>query len=187
LQSYGLESGKYFLQITRLEPDNLPLETVKGFCESGLAKTGYKCVIVGFKDKTPYALRLKSYDQRDGVLILPSNYDPKVLYTLRNNCYCYIHGNSVGGTNPALLEAMNSCARIMAVDVLFNGEVLAEYGYFFSPENLVKKFQESVSFPDLRDGLRKRSQNTYQWDAVGRSYIAIVKNTDPKYSPMKLY
>lgn len=185
LQSYGLETGRYFLHITRIEPDNLPLEIAKGFHQSGIAKMGFKFVIVGYKEETPYAEKLKKLNNSNGIIILPANYDQQVLYTLRNNSFCYVHGNSVGGTNPALLEAMSACPRIMAIDVIFSREVLGLYGNYFSLNNISQVFRDSVLFPDKRDELKKCVQNAYQWGAVGASYMAIVENTDSTYMPKK--
>ncbi len=183
LQSYGLEAGRYFLQITRIEPDNLPLEIVNKFIQSGLADLGYKIVIVGYKEQTPYAQKLKKLNNCSGVIVLPSNYDQQVLHTLRHNSFCYVHGNSVGGTNPALLEAMNTCPRVMAIDVIFSKEVLGLFGNYFSLDNLCQVFLHSISFPDKSVELKKHIQNTYQWDAVAASYMAIVENKDPTYNP----
>lgn len=185
LQTYGLEAGRYFLQITRIEPDNLPLEIAKGFNKSGITKLGMKLAIVGYKEKTPYAEEVKKLNHTGGIIVLPANYDQQVLYTLRNHCFCYVHGNSVGGTNPALLEAMSNCPRIMAIDVIFSREVLGVYGNYFSIDNLIDVFLDSVSFPDKRTELKKCVHNAYQWDAVAASYMAIVENLDPTYKPHK--
>jgi len=182
LQSLGLEKEKYFIQITRIEPDNLPNEIAKAFQQSGLANDGFKFVVIGYKDGTPYALELKQQNGCNGVVVLQANYDQKFLYTLRNNSFCYVHGNSVGGTNPALLEAMATCHRVMAVDVLFNRDVLGEHGYFFSLENLNKIFSKMISMPDKKDELINRVQNAYQWDAVTECYISIAEGKNPVYA-----
>ena len=54
----------------------------------------------------------------------------------------YVHGNSVGGTNPALLEAMAACPRIMAIDTVFNHEVLGETGIYFDSDDITSCFAE---------------------------------------------
>lgn len=183
LTQFGLQKGKYFLQITRLEPDNLPLEIVQSFHMSGLAEQGYQYVLLGFKDETPYALKLKELNGINGIKILPANYDPSVLFTLRNNCFCYVHGNSVGGTNPALLEAMATCPRILAIDIIFSKDILGELGHYFIVDNLVDIFRRAPLFPDRQEELRARVEGNYQWDAVADSYMAIVEGRDPTYRP----
>ena len=187
LKELELKKGTYFLQITRIEPDNLPLEIVKGFQESGLAEKGFKYVVIGYKENTPYASKLKELHGQDGIVVLPANYDLKVLYTLRNNCYSYVHGNSVGGTNPALLEAMASCPRILAIDVVFSRDVLGEDGCYFTLDSIEEIFIKALSLPDRRKKLENRVKSAYQWDAVADSYMAIVECRDPVYRPKKTY
>jgi hypothetical protein len=181
LKTYGLEAGKYFLQITRLEPDNLPLEIAIAFGQSGISKKRYKFLLVGYRDETPYAVKLKLHETSGCIVILPAIYDKEVLFTLRNNSFCYVHGNSVGGTNPALLEAMSTCPRIIAIDIIFSREVLGPYGNYFSLDNLHQVFQYSVSFPDQRNELKNRVQYFYQWAAVAASYMAIADGREPNY------
>jgi hypothetical protein len=73
--------------------------------------------------------------------------------------------------------------RINAIDVIYNREVLGPYGNYFSLDNLSQVFLDSVSFSDKREELKNRVNHVYQWDAVAASYMAIVENTDAKYSP----
>lgn len=185
LRIYDLEAGKYFLQITRFEPDNYPLEVAKGFAASGLDKLGYKHVVVGYKGRTTYSEQLKALSGKKGVIVLPAVYDPAILYSLRKNSFCYMHGNSVGGTNPALLEAMAVCPRIMAIDCEFTHEMLGDMGSFFNPQKMEKNFREALSIPDCSQELSKRVNENYQWDAVSEAYIQIVKGNLPIYRPLK--
>lgn len=183
LQKYGVEGKKYFLQVTRFEPDNLPLELARGFTESGLVEQGYHFVVVGYKDPTPYAQTLNQMDGMQGVIVLPAIYDPHELLALRNNSFCYLHGNSVGGTNPALLEAMATCSRVLAIDTEFSREVLAETGSYFKPHAIPASLKEVVKGSDQRSELRKRVTRKYQWNAVANSYMQIAEGAEPSYSP----
>ncbi len=183
LNRFGLQAGKYYLQITRFEPDNLPAETVKGFVESNLAAKGFKMIVVGFKDETDYALKVKSLERCDGVIISPAIYDPKVLAVLRANCYCYVHGNSVGGTNPALLEAMSGCPRIMAIDCEFSREVLGPLGLYFDPTNITPSFYESLGRQAQGSELTRRVYGQYQWSAVAEAYMQMATKGRAVYRP----
>ena len=184
LRRYGLQPGKYFLQITRFEPDNLPLKTARAFTESRLSIKGYKMVLVGFRDPTPYAMEVKSLDGESGVVVLNAIYDSKILTALRGNCYCYVHGNSVGGTNPALLEAMASSPRIMAIDCEFSREVLGTLGLFFDPKNIVPMYKNAAHAPDQRAQLNERVRQQYQWDAVAKAYMQMVERGTAIYRPV---
>jgi len=182
LREYGLSRGKYFLQITRFEPDNLPLETAQGFVKSQLYEKDFNFTIIGFKDQTSYALKLKDISGKNGVLVFSAVYDPHILYTLRANSYAYVHGNSVGGTNPALLEAMATCPRILAIDSEFSRELLGDFGIFFDLHRMDNAFHRALNTEDTRGQLSDRVQANYSWDSVSQSYMAIVEGSNPEYT-----
>lgn len=181
LGEYGLEPGRYLLQITRFEPDNLPLESAVAFRAAGLATNGLKFLLVGYQRETPYARQIKAMSGRNGILVANAVYDPEVLAVLRANCFCYIHGNSVGGTNPALLEAMSSCPRVLAVEGPFSREVLGDTGYFFKPDDMVATLSDVPNLPDNSDALRTRVSSCYRWDAVAKSYMRLVEGHPADY------
>lgn len=186
LASLNLEEGRYFLQVTRIEPDNMPLEIVKGFVSSGLGKQGFKMVSVGYNEATEYAQRLITYDGSYGVQVRNACYDKDILYTLRSNCFCYVHGNSVGGTNPALLEAMASCPRVLALDCLFSHEVLGQTGMFFSRGQIEKSLLLAASSEITAGAMLNRVAASYQWDAVAESYMRLASGESAAYTPRPL-
>ncbi|MBD3232572.1 MAG: DUF1972 domain-containing protein [candidate division Zixibacteria bacterium] len=187
LSEYDLEAGKYFLQITRFEPDNLPLEVARAFVESGLSQYGYKYVLIGYKDSNGYTRKIKSLDGQKGVMILNALYDPIKIATLRHNCYCYVHGNSVGGTNPALLEAMSTCPRIMAVDTVFSREVMGDSGVYFEKNNISTCFWESLNLDDQSEYMQERIRAKYDWEEVAKSYIRLIEGKPSDYNPLSRY
>lgn len=184
LDRYGVESGRYFLQITRFEPDNLPLTTAKSFQAAGLARKGFKLLLVGYQRDTAYARQVKAISGRDGILVLDAIYDAEVLAVLRANCFCYVHGNFVGGTNPALLEAMASSPRILAIEGPFSREVLGETGYFFTVDNMAVSFRSILNCPDRSAAMRSRVQSNYQWDSVAESYMRLAEGRPAAYAPL---
>lgn len=181
LHKYLLSGQKYFIQITRFELDNLPLKIIEGFIESELYEQGYQFILVGYRDSTPYSELLKSLDGQKGVRILPANYNQEELSVLRENAVCYVHGNSVGGTNPALLEAMGSCKRVMAIDGPFSKEVLGSYGLLFTGERLAEQFKEVICMEEQCHGMKERLYSNYQWHAVARSYQELITSKSTNY------
>jgi glycosyltransferase involved in cell wall biosynthesis len=181
LGRFGLERDRYFLQITRIEPDNLPLAVAGAFVESGLGAEGYKLAVVGYRDDTTYAMQLKELDGQSGVVVIPAAYDPELLAALRTNCYCYVHGNSVGGTNPALLEAMAFCPRIAAIDSIFSREVLGDKAAFFKVSDIPLVLISTISRPDQSAQLRARVESRYQWDDVAASYLRLSQGHSADY------
>jgi glycosyltransferase involved in cell wall biosynthesis len=183
LTRLGLEPGKYFLQITRIEPDNLPLKVAQAFRDSELDDQGYQMVFVGYKDATPYARRLKAFSGISNIQVREAIYDQEILAVLRKNCFCYVHGNSVGGTNPALLEAMAACPRIMAIDCEFSREVLGSEGFYFPMDDIAGTFKNVCDLEDHSAMLRRLVQAGYQWQAVAESYMQLSAGIPAEYVP----
>lgn len=185
LKRLSLQAGQYFLQITRIEPDNLPLEIARGFAVSGLGDHGCKMVTVGYKDNTCYARQLIAYDGRMGINVREAIYDAEILYTLRKNCFCYVHGNSVGGTNPALLEAMAVCPRVLALDCHFSHEVLESTGMYFDRATIGRDLTEAVRSQPTSERMQQRIASFYQWDAVAKSYRNLCLGDKAAYMPVQ--
>src|SRR5690606_6433935 len=102
-------------------------------------------------------------------------WDQDLLDQLYAGALTYIHGHSVGGTNPSLLRAMGAGAPTSAYDVPFNREVLGEYGrYFSTPAELARLCDEAEAEPG-QAAVRGRKQRDmlderYNWDAVADAY-----------------
>ena len=181
LRELGLEPGRYLLQITRVEPDNLPVPIARAFQDSGLHEQGFAMVSIGLRDKTPYAASLIALDGERGVRVRPAIYDPVVLQVLRKHCRCYLHGNSVGGTNPALLEAMTVCPRVAAIDCEFSREVLGETGWFFTLANAAEVIRGVAVAPDRSAEMQARIAQHYQWSAVSACYLDLASGAPADY------
>lgn len=173
LKKYGLEPNNYFLQITRFEPENNPLLSLQAFENIDTEK---KLVFVGgAKYPTPYSEKLSNTtDPR--VKFIGFIYDKDTLRELRCNAFAYIHGNEVGGTNPALLEAMAAGCFVVSRDVPFNREVLQEAGVYFhkKTEDLREKLIWTLNHKqEVREMAKKGKEiilKTYNWDNVVDSY-----------------
>lgn len=178
LTSFNLASHDYFLQITRFEPENNPLLTVKAFER---LRTEKKLVLVGgVKYPSKYSREL--YKTRDQRIIFPGFlYDKDIIRELLTNCFAYIHGNEAGGTNPALLQAMGCGCFVIARDVIFNREVLREAGIYYKKNvhDLLAKLEWSLENEATLDKYRARAQEIvtidYQWDDVARRYENLFK------------
>ena len=106
-------------------------------------------------------------------------WDQEQLDQLYANTVNYLHGHSVGGTNPSLLRAMGAGCHVTALDVSFNRGVLGEHGRFFADEAAVSTAVELVEAEAISDplahavhgaGLQERAGAVYQWDAVAADY-----------------
>ena len=105
LDDFNIKKRKVFLQITRFEPENNPLLTINAFKQFKLdnPNSNLKLIIIGdVPYPSKYSESIKGEKRED--IILPGYiYDVNILTELRANSLAYIHGNQVGGTNPALL------------------------------------------------------------------------------------
>ncbi|NQT54240.1 glycosyltransferase [bacterium] len=179
LAPLGVEPGRYVLQVTRFEPENNPLLTVSAFAR---LQTDLKLVLVG---DVPYRSRYATAvtDAAGPNVVLPGSiYRKDLLAELWRNCAAYVHANEVGGTNPALLQAMaNGCATL-AIDVPFNREVLGDAGWFFTAEasDLADRLGEVLHSPDERrtrgEQARRRCKEHYDWDNVSDAYLALFED-----------
>lgn len=176
LKSMNLISGEYFLQITRFEPENNPLLTIQAYKK---LDTNKKLVLVG---AVPYPSEYsrKIYKESCDNIILPGSiYDQRLLNELWCNCFAYIHGNEVGGTNPALLQAMANGCFTIAIDVPFSHDVLANGGIFYKkcPEDLADKMRWALDHPYILSHYKSlavdRISVSYSWDNVADSYEAL--------------
>ncbi len=188
LERIGLEPEGYFLYVTRFEPENNPLLVVRAFEQ---VQTGKKLVIVG---DAPYA--------RDYIQELKSTSDPRILFPgaiygagyreLLSHAFCYIHATEVGGTHPALIEAMGCGRCILYLDTVENREVAADTALPFqkSPEDLAAKIHEILGNPGLREEQQTRAQdrvrNHYRWDQVTLEYERLFRELLGHSNPQQL-
>jgi glycosyltransferase involved in cell wall biosynthesis len=172
LDELGLKPSEYFLYVSRLEPENNALLVVRAFERTSTDK---RLVIVG---DAPYAHRyigeLKSTsDQR--ILFPGAIYGPGYRELLSHS-FCYIQATEVGGTHPALIEAMGCGCCVLYLDTPENREVAGGAGVPFekSPDALKEKIEAVMNDSVLRQqcgrACRRRVEENYRWDAVTADY-----------------
>ena len=171
--SYGLESGRYYLVVARVEPENHVKSIIEGYLRSGSA---IPLAVVGSQNYgTPYGDSVRDL-QCDRVRLLGGVYASGHLDALYQGCLAYVHGHEVGGTNPSLVRAMGAGALVLANGVSYNREVLADAGVYWSPElgDLPRVIQWVESDPALADRLRvaarTRAAQHYSWEAIADGY-----------------
>lgn len=112
----------------------------------------------------------------DRVIFTGHIHDQSVIKELHCNCFAYVHGHSVGGTNPSLLKAMGYGNLVLALDTVFNREVLADAGLLFPKEAhalaalMLKVEGDAGLVSDLRQRAPRRIRAEYSWDKVSDQY-----------------
>jgi len=184
LEEWGLEPRGYHLVVCRLEPENHVLEIIKGYCQSS---TQRPLVILGnHQVDTPYVQKIRGLASNK-VRFIGTVFDKQRLDALRFHSLTYLHGHSVGGTNPSLLEAMGCGNIVIAHDNSFNKEVLGAIGrYFLVPSDIPALIAEVEEMPDneqleVRSHVRERVSSNYSWDFIASQYLGLLQR-DVKHS-----
>ncbi len=173
LEKLGLKKDEYFLQITRFEPENNPLLTIQAFKK---LKTGKKLLLIGGVPYPSEYSRAIEKEAGDNVILPGFIYDKELLNEIWCNCFAYVHGNEVGGTNPALLQTMASGAFTIAIDVSFSRDVLSDSGIFYkkSAEDLADKMRWALENSQRLSGYKERAVTRiledYSWESVTDKY-----------------
>lgn len=179
----GLVPGEYDLVVCRLEPENHVQEIVRGHTAS---RTPRRLVVVGPLADTRHVRRLRREADRAarGVRWLGGVYDPALLSALRFHARVSIHGHSVGGTNPSLLEALAAGSGVIAHDNEYNREVLGPSAdYFRNEASLRDVLMRLDRDPDsiLPTATRARAiiEERYRWSAIVNEYEALFDRVAP--------
>lgn len=175
-ENTALLPNGYWLAVARLEPENNIHVIVQAFLKPN---SNRKLVIIGnFSSKKYQRHVLKILEDNNAgerVILTGAIYDMNLLNMLRQNCFAYIHGHSVGGTNPALLEAMSMKNLIIAHDNEFNREVGGQtILYFKDASDLAAKIEEIENKPDsfvpLKEAAYSRVLSNYSWTDIVQEY-----------------
>jgi glycosyltransferase involved in cell wall biosynthesis len=179
VRRFGVEPGDYYLIASRLIPENHADLIMLGFLESG---TSRKLVVAGGANyDSPFHHRLREI-ATEKVIFTGHIHDQSVIKELHCNCFAYIHGHSVGGTNPSLLKAMGYGNCVLALDTVFNREVLADTGLFFPKDvtelaSLIRKVeQDPLLVDDLRRRAPRRIEKEYTWNKVSTQYDQLFRD-----------
>jgi glycosyltransferase involved in cell wall biosynthesis len=186
LAPIAVRPREYYLIVTRLIPENTLDVMLEGFSRS---RTARPLVVVGGANyRDGFHARLRDVAAASGgrITLLGHLSDQALIKELRCNCYAYLHGHSVGGTNPSLLNAMGSGACVLARDTVFNREVLGDAGLFFDPvpsavAALVNRVDGDVDLvARYRRAAPHRIAERYTWEGITDQYEALFRSVIPR-------
>ena len=176
LERLGLEPGGYFLYVSRFEPENNPHRVAAAYRAVGGDR---RLVMVG---SAPYADAFIARFTRDA--------DPRVLFPgaiygegyreLLAHAYAYIHATEVGGTHPALVEAMGYGNCVVVHQTPENLEVAGETGLFFHatrPESLAAALNRLNDDPQEArrrgEAAHERADRLFDWEKIADGYVGL--------------
>jgi len=186
LGEYGLEPFQYYLIASRLVPENNADLIIRAF---GRVNTQRILAIAGSANyRSDFIDEIKqTRDPR--VRFLGHVGEAKHVKELHCNAYTYLHGHSMGGTNPALLKALGYGNCVVALRTPFNLEVMGDYGVYFErdAEDLARKIQYLESHPEAAAEYQRRAperiRQAYTWEKITDQYeelfIQLAAGEDP--------
>ena len=168
LVALGLEPGRYMLSVARIEPDNSILLMVEAFSR---ARRGAKLVVLGaMSDSNPYHRKLRAAAGPE-VTFPGGIYDSSILRALRFHARAYVHGHTVGGTNPSLVEALWAGNAAIAHDNAYNRWTAGLAGMFFDDAEsfevrIVQALSDDPAFTKARRAARHEAALRFDWTEV---------------------
>jgi glycosyltransferase involved in cell wall biosynthesis len=176
VKQWGVEPNRYVLYVSRLEPENNAHLVIEAFKR---VPTSHRLLIVG---DAPYAHEyIRELRER-------AESDPRIIFTgfvfgdsyraLQQNAYCYVHATEVGGTHPALVEAMGYGNCVLALAAPENVEVVGEAGiHYGNVDELAAQLQRVLRDASLVASYRQRAQDRvrefYNWEGVVDRYESL--------------
>lgn len=172
---YGIAQTNYAFKVCRIVPENNIVMILKAF-----SKTNYKLLMIGNWTNSQFGIETRElFSSHKNLSLLDPIYDQQALDELRSNCKLYIHGHSVGGTNPSLVEAMYLGLPCLVYDVNYNRETTEGCAVYFSSENdlseaLVQLWQSEDYLRSIGGKLQNIAKRRYRWADITSKYRAVI-------------
>ncbi len=172
-----VQAHNYYLIVGRFVPENNYKTMISEFMKSNTDKD---LVIVTNVEKNKFYEELRretNFENDERIKFVGTVYDKQLIKKIRENAYGYLHGHSVGGTNPSLIEALASTDLNLLYDVGFNREVGLESSLYWSLEdgnlakliNKVDKFSKD-QIKEYAEKSSKRVNDAYTWNKIVSDY-----------------
>jgi len=172
VEELGLEPGRYATIVCRPIPESSVLEIVQAW---SAAERGMPLVVVGpYGDDDPYHVAVRAAAS-DEVVFPGAIFEPERIQSLRFHSAVYLHGHTVGGTNPSLVEAMAAGNAVIAHDNPYNTWVAGpDNAYFTGADDLAGLLDDVLSDDSRRRRMgaasRKRFRDEFTWTKIGAEY-----------------
>jgi len=176
LEKYGLAPFSYAIVIARPEPENSILEIVTAFSSK---LRGKKLVVLGdFEKAEPRYAKMVKDAASNEVLFPGAIYNKDTVQALRHYTCLYIHGHTVGGTNPSLVEALGAGNAVLAHDNKFNRWVAGSNNSYFvdttsCKHNLDVILDDEELINKMRNHSSIRHKDMFMWDIILEAYTKL--------------
>lgn len=179
-QTPEFQPGTYALAVARFVPEN-SIHLILDAAIEITQEFDLDVVLVGSAPEgDALAEKVLKISKNPRIHALGHVADDQRLFCLWRGAAIYIHGHTVGGTNPALVQAMSLGAPIAAKDTVYNREVLADCGTFFGDERtlLIEGMRECLDDSEtFKARALQRAREFYSWDQVCSRYENVLSST----------
>ncbi|MDQ1120247.1 MULTISPECIES: DUF1972 domain-containing protein [Pseudoxanthomonas] len=185
LEPLGLKGARYGVVIARPEPENSLLEIVTAFSRR---RRDARLVVLGRYEPQGNAYHRQVLDAASPEVDFPGAiYDPATLRALRRHALFYVHGHTVGGTNPSLVEALGAGNAVIAHDNPFNRWVAQDGARYFHSVidcdmHLSALLEDPEAVAAMRRASRQRFDREFRWSFVLAQYQALLEGMLPRAS-----
>lgn len=178
LEKFNLQPNNYVLYVSRLEPENNAHTVIEAFRR---VRTDKKLVIVGDAPyATKYKMQLKKLASGDSRIVFTHFIFGQGYKEFQSHAYCYIQATEVGGTHPALVEAMGFGNCVIVNGTPENIEVAGDAGIIYKKNDVID-LREKIEYVIRNPGIikvygekaRERVRANYSWDAVTDEYEGV--------------
>ncbi|MCS8561643.1 MULTISPECIES: beta 1-4 rhamnosyltransferase Cps2T [Weissella] len=175
----SIADKEYYLVVGRFVPENNYSTIIESFLKSNTKKD--LVIVTNYKEGHLYdELVEKTHFNLDPrIKFVGTVYDKNLLVYLRENAYGYIHGHSVGGTNPSLLEALSHSKYNLLFDVSFNRFVAETSAYYWQDSDALTKVLNNPASDnevELKGAEAKAIiQQNYTWRKIVDQYEQLFK------------
>ncbi|MFK5951346.1 MAG: DUF1972 domain-containing protein [Methylococcales bacterium] len=179
LERYKILPGEYAIVIARPEPENSILEIVRAFSKM---KRNKKLVVLGDFEKADPEYRKKVINAASDEVLFPGAiHEKSIIHSLRYHACLYIHGHTVGGTNPSLVEAMGASSPVLAHDNKFNRWVAGSgNSYFKDEEECYQQLNALLTNQNYLKIMKTKSisehKKRFTWEMILAEYESLLLN-----------
>jgi glycosyltransferase involved in cell wall biosynthesis len=157
------------LTVCRIEPEN----NIGLMIEGALASRLQRYTIIGNWNHSAYGRKLRGqYGGNPRLMLLDPVYNPVELARYREACSIYIHGHSVGGTNPSLVEMVFYDCALLCFDVAYHRETVSDCARYFTDAVMLNQLIDAP-IPETSDGQREALRKRYTRERIVSEYLAL--------------
>lgn len=176
----NVSENEYYLVVGRFVPENNYEAMIRGFLASNSKKDFVLITNVEQNKFYNQLLASTGFDQDPRVKFVGTVYDQELLKYIRENAFAYFHGHEVGGTNPSLLEALESTKLNLLLDVGFNREVGEQSAIYWKKDELSQVIEKVEQFDakmidELDRQSNQRIADAFTWEKIVTDYEKLFK------------